>query len=99
MHPWPTQPAPKPCALFEEKLAKEPENSAWAAELADLLLWTQHDWTVLKPAEMKSEGGATLDAAQATSPILASGANPDRDVYSLVAKTDLKRSPRSAWRR
>jgi formylglycine-generating enzyme required for sulfatase activity len=75
--------------LFEAKLAKEPDNFALAAQLADLLLLDSH-WTVLKPAEMKSQGGATLTLLDDGS-ILAGGTNPDRDVYSLVAKTDLKR--------
>jgi tetratricopeptide (TPR) repeat protein len=77
-------------AVFEEKRANEPENSAWAAELADVLLVDTKHWTVLKPTEMKSEGGATL-ALQPDGSVLASGTNPDRDVYSMVAKTDLKR--------
>jgi len=76
-------------ALFEGKLAKEPENTALAAELAELLLIDTTRWTVLKPTEMKSEGGATL-ALQPDGSVLASGANPDRDVYSLLAKTDLE---------
>jgi tetratricopeptide (TPR) repeat protein len=34
--------------LFEEKLAKEPENSTWAAELADVLLIdSPGQWTIL----------------------------------------------------
>jgi serine/threonine protein kinase len=80
--------------LVEEKLAKEPESSAWAAELADVLLDQQENesaarWTVLKPTEMKSKAGATL-RLQSDGSILASGKNPDRDAYSLVAKTDLE---------
>src|SRR5262249_20124961 len=52
-------------AWFEAKLAKEPENSALAAQLAQLLL-DKHEneysgrWAVLKPIEAKSELGATL---------------------------------------
>ncbi|MFI5458149.1 MAG: tetratricopeptide repeat protein [Isosphaerales bacterium] len=76
-------------AVFEEKLANEPENSAWVAELADVLLVDTKHWTVLKPTEMKSAGGATLTLQPAGS-VLASGTNPDRDVYSMVAKNDLK---------
>ena len=80
-------------AWFEARLAKEPENTAWAAELSQVLQ-DQLDqgnprWTVLKPSEMKSEGGATL-TLQSDGSILASGPNPDRDGYSLVARTDLK---------
>jgi tetratricopeptide (TPR) repeat protein len=77
-------------ALFEGKLAKEPQKSAWAAELAEVLLIdSRAKWTILKPTQMKSEGGATLTLLDDSS-ILAGGKNPDRDVYSLVAKTDLK---------
>jgi WD40 repeat protein/tetratricopeptide (TPR) repeat protein len=81
-------------AAFERKLAKEPESSALAADLADLLLDQQEQekatrWTVLKPATMKSEGGATLTLRPDGS-VLASGTSPDRDVYSFVARTDLK---------
>ena len=47
-------------------------------------------WTVLKPVEMKSQGGATLTLKDDGS-ILASGTNPARDHYTLVAKTDLAR--------
>ncbi len=78
---------------FEAKLAKEPENTAWGAELTQVLLDQQDQanprWTVLKPSEMKSEGGTML-TLQSDGSILASGPNPDRDVYSLVARTDLK---------
>ena len=76
--------------LFEQRLAEEPENSAWAAELVDvLLLDSRARWTILEPTQMKSEGGATLTLLDDGS-ILAGGTNPDRDVYSLVATTDLK---------
>jgi hypothetical protein len=78
---------------FEAKLAKGPENSAWAAELTQVLLDQQDQdrprWTVLKPTQLISEGGATL-TLQSDGSILASGLNPQRDVYSLVARTNLK---------
>ncbi len=47
-------------------------------------------WEVLEPTFMKSEGGATL-TRQADGSILASGSNPDREVYTFVAKTGLAR--------
>ncbi len=72
-------------ALFEAKLAKEPENAALATELADLLLIDTTPCPVLKPTEMKSEGGATL-ALQPDGSVLASGINPDRDVYVIKAE-------------
>jgi formylglycine-generating enzyme required for sulfatase activity len=77
-------------ALFEEKLAKDPANAALAADLADvLLLGGRASWTILKPKQMKSQGGATLTLLDDGS-ILAGGKNPDRDVYSFFARTDLK---------
>jgi tetratricopeptide (TPR) repeat protein len=76
--------------LFEEKLAKEPWNSAWAANLARVLLTdSSANWTIIKPAQMNAEGGATLTRLDDGS-ILVEGKNPDRVVYSLVAKPDLK---------
>ncbi len=75
--------------LFEQQLAKEPENAALADDLAELLLIDTTPWTVLKPTEMKSQGGATL-ALQPDGSVLAGGTNPAHDVYSLLAKTDLQ---------
>jgi formylglycine-generating enzyme required for sulfatase activity/tetratricopeptide (TPR) repeat protein len=81
-------------ALFEAQLARQPENAvlagALAADLADLLLSDSGaKWAIIKPTRMKSEGGATLSLLDDGS-ILAGGNNPDRDVYSVVAKSDLK---------
>jgi hypothetical protein len=50
---------------------------------------TKPEWTVLEPAEMKSAGGATL-AKRDDKSIFASGTNPEKDTYTLVAKTELK---------
>ena len=50
---------------------------------------TSPGWTIIEPTQMKSEGGATLTVLDDSS-ILAGGKNPDRDVYSMVAKTDLR---------
>jgi hypothetical protein len=51
-------------SLFEKQLAREPQNHALAAELAQLLLDnlgpTEPKWVVLKPAETKTESGAKL---------------------------------------
>ena len=44
---------------------------------------------MLKPTEMKSEGGATLTRLDDNS-ILAGGKNPDRDVYTVVARPGLE---------
>ena len=54
-------------------------------------------WTVLKPTTMKSEGGATL-TLQPDGSILASGKNPDRDVYNLVARPGLEHIIALRWR-
>jgi serine/threonine protein kinase/formylglycine-generating enzyme required for sulfatase activity len=71
-------------AVYEAKLAKEPDNAAIAGELADLLLKdSPAKWTVLKPAEMNSEGGATLTMLEDNS-ILVSGPNPNQVVYTLA---------------
>jgi tetratricopeptide (TPR) repeat protein len=71
-------------ACFEEELAKEPENSALAAELGGLLLIDNPArWTVLKPVEAKSKLGATLSILPDHS-ILAGGTNPPNDRYRVV---------------
>ncbi len=75
-------------ASIDAKLAKEPENSALAADLADLLLSDTTPWRVLKPTEMKSEKGATL-TLEGDGSILASGINADGDVYKISAVANL----------
>ena len=82
-------------ALYERSLEADPENAAIAAELAEVLLDQQRNdnatgWTVLRPAEIISAGGATL-TPQPDGSILASGTNPDRDVYTVVARPGLNR--------
>src|SRR5262249_23555983 len=74
-------------ALYEHSLKADPANDVVAAELAQLLLdkKTNERWTVLQPTEMKSEGGATLTVLHDSS-ILASGVNPDQDVYVMEAQ-------------
>src|SRR5262249_14424828 len=47
-------------------------------------------WTVLKPTEMKSKGGATLKKLNDDS-ILASGINASGDLYTISAVGDLDR--------
>ncbi len=73
-------------------LEAEPENDRVAAELAQLLFDREenerHRWTVLKPSEMKSKGGATLSKLPDES-ILASGKNPLGDAYTIVAPTQV----------
>jgi formylglycine-generating enzyme required for sulfatase activity/tetratricopeptide (TPR) repeat protein len=69
-------------ALFEAQLAKEPESSGLAEELADLLLIDTTRWTVLKPIAVKSQGGATL-TVQPDHSVLASGESPVQDTYTV----------------
>jgi len=75
-------------ALCERSLAADPENDVVATELTQLL-WDEHEtrnpgrWTVLKPAEMKSQGGATLTKLDDDS-ILAGGVNPRPDQYTVT---------------
>jgi len=82
-------------ALYERSLDAGPENDLVATELAQLLL-NKHEngssarWTVLKPVEMKSAGGATLTKLEDNS-VLASGTNPDQDSYTITAKPGLRK--------
>jgi hypothetical protein len=46
-------------------------------------------WVVVDPASFVSKGGATL-TKQADNSLLAGGANPDKDSYTIVARTDLR---------
>lgn len=47
----------------------------------------EHGWMVVEPLTMKSSGGTTLTKL-ADNSILANGANPQKDVYQITAKTD-----------
>ncbi len=76
-------------AALEVKLAKQPENTVLAGELADLLLADTTRWTVVKPTGMKSESGATLTVFDDHS-ILASGKNPLGDAYRIVTESELR---------
>lgn len=73
-------------ALFEQRLAKEPDNWALAADLADLLLIGTTPWTVLKPSELTSQGGETM-TVESDGSIFVSGPTPDRPVYTLKFPT------------
>lgn len=77
--------------LYEQRLAKEPESATLAAALAELLLdLPRLEWTVLKPAEISTNGaGATL-TLQPDDSILAGGENPAAQEYRLKLPTDLK---------
>jgi WD40 repeat protein/tetratricopeptide (TPR) repeat protein len=80
-------------ALYEHALTEDPANNVVATELARLLLddfdiENPGRWAILEPTSIKSAGGAVL-TKQSDGSILASGTNPDRDTYTLVATTDL----------
>jgi WD40 repeat protein/tetratricopeptide (TPR) repeat protein len=76
--------------LAEKQPAEAQAELAKARELYKRLLAKHPEprWTVLTPAQMKSAGGATLTTLNDHS-ILASGMNPDKETYTVVAQTDL----------
>src|SRR5262249_25833494 len=91
-------PFAKAQALYERALAADPDNDLVVPDLAQLLLDKHEDekptrWTVLKPAKMKSKGGATLTELDDHS-ILAGGVNPPSDEYTVAfivpEKTDIR---------
>src|SRR5215510_2650900 len=61
------------------------EQAKWERELLD----ERNKWTTLDPSKLESTGGATLKKLDDGS-VLVSGAAPERDVYVVSAKTDLK---------
>jgi len=77
-------------ARFKEKLAKDPENSALAVKLADLLLTLEQAWTVLTPVEMKSETGAKMELQTDVSIFVHQQVPSKNDTYSVVFQSELK---------
>jgi len=78
--------AARAIALYERQLAERPDPVI-ARQLAEFLLaryQRQAEWTLLKPAEMKSAAGAKLALLDDGS-ILASGENASGDVYTVTA--------------
>jgi hypothetical protein len=61
------------------------EQAKWEREMLD----EQNKWTALDLIKLESTGGATLKKLDDKS-ALVSGAAPERDVYVVTAKTDLK---------
>ncbi len=59
-------------------------QQAWEKQLSA----NEGRWSVLKPLQVESVGGATL-TTQADSSVLASGKNPQADTYKITAKTEL----------
>ena len=77
-------------AFYERSLQAAPDSDLVAMELAEQLLdWHENEtdsgWTVLKPTEMKSDGGATL-TLQSDGSILAGGKTPPQDIYTLTVR-------------
>ncbi|HZN11029.1 MAG TPA: DUF1549 and DUF1553 domain-containing protein, partial [Blastocatellia bacterium] len=66
-----------------------PELDAAQAEWERAQLAEGANWAVLDPAEFKSTGGARLAKLDDKS-LLATGPNPESDVYVITARTDLK---------
>ncbi|MCA9014019.1 MAG: DUF1549 domain-containing protein, partial [Planctomycetaceae bacterium] len=57
--------------------------NSWAEQISTQ---PKQGWTVIEPLTMKSSGGTTLTKL-ADNSILTSGANPQKDVYEITAKT------------
>ncbi|HKW96865.1 MAG TPA: PSD1 and planctomycete cytochrome C domain-containing protein [Bryobacteraceae bacterium] len=66
-----------------------PELAREQQEWERSVLAAAKGWTTLVPSEMSATGGTTL-AQQADGTILASGANPSREVYEITAKTGVR---------
>lgn len=72
--------------LTEQNLTMRPGDRVAADALATLLIETHETkWTALKPLTVQSAGGATL-TVQPDNSVLASGKNPDQDVYVIEAE-------------
>jgi hypothetical protein len=61
------------------------EQAKWESEILD----ERNKWTTLDPIRLESTGGATLKKLDDKS-VLVGGAAPERDVYVVSAKIDLK---------
>jgi tetratricopeptide (TPR) repeat protein len=77
-------------SLLEQWLSRAPGDEAAASALAEVLPETGESrrWTILRPAEMTSAGGATLTRLPDGS-VLAGGLNPVSDTYAVEAMADL----------
>jgi tetratricopeptide (TPR) repeat protein len=76
-------------AIYGKLISIEPEGAPYVDPLANLLLADTGGWTVLETADLRSAGGTTLTRLPDGS-IRAGGKNPERDVYTIAVKTDLK---------
>ncbi len=62
-------------------------QAEWEAELRAQIAASDSSWTVLAPAELETTDGTTLTVLDDHS-VLASGANPDKETYSIVVRSD-----------
>ncbi len=70
--------------FLEQRLQQHPANADLAQALSEVLKQsTSMNWSVLRPTEMNSVGGAVL-TPQEDGSILATGTNVDADVYTLI---------------
>jgi mono/diheme cytochrome c family protein len=75
--------------LTEVLRTQTPELDAAQMVWEREMLAEQSRWTALDPIEFESTGGASLTKLDDKS-LVASGANPENDVYLVTARTDLK---------
>src|SRR5262249_12858942 len=82
-------------AAYERLLAEDPGRSGVAAELAEFLAASaarvrpaDEGWSVLTPAQVRSDQGTAL-TVQPDGSVLASGPSPANDAYTVVAHTAL----------
>jgi len=64
-----------------------PELERAQAEWEIQMLAAGKKWTILRPSQMKSDGGATL-TLQEDGSVLAGGANPEADTYTYETRID-----------
>ena len=76
-------------AAFDEQIAElDAQTKAPIPEVdATQIAWENRmpRWTTLKPTSLYSKGGATLEVLEDNS-ILASGTNPEQEIYEVVAE-------------
>jgi Protein of unknown function (DUF1549)/Protein of unknown function (DUF1553)/Planctomycete cytochrome C len=93
--PAPEQAARRADLLAEIKSLEErlktvtPELAAAQADWERKGAEAQADWVTLDPSEMSADNGTTLTKLEDRS-ILATGANPDTETYTLVARANLQ---------
>ena len=76
-------------AAFDEQIAElDGQTKAPIPEIdATQIAWENRipRWTTLKPTSLSSKGGATLEILEDNS-ILASGTNPEQEIYEVIAE-------------